>query len=183
MIQQNGRVVVNVRLFDNDSHEPTLTQRLHFSSAESRWETPQTTFDALNREFGFTLDACASAETAKCDRWFGEGDDAFLKPWEGVVFCNPPYGRELAKWINKGYVESLLGATVVMLIPARTDTAWFHDICMRGEIRFLRGRLKFGGAKHNAPFPSMVVVFRRDQNKMSASALDASRAAPGHSCE
>lgn len=151
--------MIEATLFGERASAP---RSIHFSSAESKWETPQAVFDALDAEFRFDLDACASPETAKCKRWFGEKDDALLKDWAGTVFCNPPYGRGdvLPRWIRKGHAESLKGATVVMLVPSRTETRWFHDYCMKGEIRFLRGRLKFGGAKHNAPFPSMVVVFR-----------------------
>lgn len=133
---------------------------VHFSSADGSWRTPPEVFEELNREFGFTLDACATPENALCERYYSPADNAFLRRWEGVVWCNPPYGREIGEWVCKGRVESFLGATVVMLVPSRTDTAWWHDHVMKGEIRFLRGRLRFGGARHNAPFPSAVIVFR-----------------------
>lgn len=136
-------------------------QNVHFSSAESKWETPQHVFDELNEEFSFTLDACAEPETAKCRAFFTQKDDALLQEWRGVVWCNPPYGRELPRWIRKAYRSALEGAVVILLIPSRTDTSWWHDYCMKGEVRFLRGRLKFGGASNSAPFPSAVVIFRR----------------------
>ena len=89
-------------------------------------------------------------------------DDALKQKWDGIVFCNPPYGKQIKKWVKKGYEEAMIGSTVVMLIPARTDTQWFHDYCLKGEIRFLKGRLRFKGEQYNAPFPSMVVVFRNE---------------------
>jgi phage N-6-adenine-methyltransferase len=134
---------------------------LMFSSATDLWSTPQATFDALNQEFGFEWDVCATTENAKCVNYWTEGDDGLAQDWEGICWMNPPYGREIGKWIRKAYEASQAGATVVCLLPARTDTAWWHDYCMRGEIRFIRGRLKFGGQKNSAPFPSAVVIFRR----------------------
>lgn len=127
----------------------------------SVWETPRALFDELNAEYHFTLDPCATPENAKCENYFTEQDDGLSKNWGGQsVFCNPPYGLELRKWVKKAWEEAQKpGTTVVLLIPARTDTGWFHDYCLRGKVRFLRGRLKFGGAKNNAPFPSMVVTF------------------------
>lgn len=134
---------------------------VHFSSATDDWATPQATFDELDAEFHFTLDPCASDANYKCATYFTQADDGLAQPWaEHTVFMNPPYGRVIGSWIRKAYEESQLGATVVALIPARTDTAYWHDYVMRGEIRFLRGRLKFGDAKASAPFPSAVVVFR-----------------------
>lgn len=136
-----------------------------FSSDTDAWSTPQPLFDALDAEFGFTLDSCATLETAKCERFFTREDDGLSKPWPGVVFMNPPYGRDIALWVAKAHKESRRGATVVCLLPARTDTGYWHDYVMRAdEIRFIRGRLHFGGdherTAHNAPFPSAVVVFR-----------------------
>lgn len=136
-----------------------------FSSNTEQWATPQALFDALNGEFGFDLDPCATADNAKCDRYFTIEDDGLSRPWSGTVFMNPPYGRGIGDWVAKAHKEALDGATVVCLIPARTDTAWWHDHAMQAhEIRLLRGRLHFGGdherTAHNAPFPSAVVVFR-----------------------
>lgn len=134
---------------------------VHFSSASEDWATPQDFFDYLNLQFGFTLDVCASAENAKCNRFFTEADDGLAQDWgDAVCWMNPPYGRTIGRWMKKAHESSLKGATVVCLVPARTDTAWWHDYAIRGEVRFLRGRLKFGNSKANAPFPSAVVVFR-----------------------
>ena len=130
-----------------------------FSHKTDLWETPQDFFDRLNDEFHFNLDVCALPENAKCKRYFTPEVDGLKQDWVGTVWCNPPYGRQIAKWVKKA-AES--DCTVVMLIPARTDTGWFHDyIYGKVEIRFLRGRLKFGEAKWNAPFPCMVVIWRR----------------------
>lgn len=131
------------------------------SSKTGEWSTPQDFFDRLDWKYHFTLDAAATAENAKCARFFTAEDDGLSKNWGGqIVFCNPPYGREIGRWVRKGYEEAK-AAVVVMLLPARTDTRWFHDYCMKGKITFLRGRLKFGGAKDAAPFPSMLVEFDR----------------------
>ena len=134
---------------------------VHFSSKTPEWFTPQDFFDQLEAEFHFTLDPCATRANAKCERFYTREDDGLAKSWEGErVFCNPPYGREIGPWIKK-CAEG--GADVaVALIPSRTDTRWFHDHCYgKAEIRFLRGRLKFGGCKDAAPFPSMVVIWRK----------------------
>jgi phage N-6-adenine-methyltransferase len=134
---------------------------VHFSSRTDEWATPQAFFHELDAEFHFTLDPCATPENAKCRLFITKEQDGLKQPWAPhTVFVNPPYGRELRHWVRKAYGESLMGATVVCLIPARTDTAVWHDYCMRGEIRFIRGRLKFGGARNSAPFPSAVVIFR-----------------------
>lgn len=135
--------------------------QVHFSSRNIEWETPQWLFDALHSEFAFTLDPCATRENAKCGTFFTAQEDGLGQEWTGhTVFMNPPYGRGIATWLRKGYESSIRGATVVCLVPARTDTQWWHDYAMRGEVRFLRGRLKFGRAKNSAPFPSAIVVFR-----------------------
>lgn len=138
---------------------------VHFSSKTDLWATPQDTFGKLHAEFNFTLDPCATAKNAKCDRYFSQRQDGLKQPWHPhTVFMNPPYGRAIGHWIKKAYEESQKGCTVVCLLPARTDTRWFHDYCRKGKIRFIRGRLKFGGSKNNAPFPSMIVVFSRDED-------------------
>lgn len=134
-----------------------------FSSATNEWATPQEFFDELNEEFNFTLDPCATPQNAKCKKFYTIKEDGLKQNWQGeTVFCNPPYGRSIKDWVRKCYEESKKPNTiVVMLIPARTDTVYFHDYIygLAKEIRFLRGRLKFGGSKNSAPFPSMVVVF------------------------
>lgn len=137
---------------------------VHFSSATCEWPTPQRFFDRLDTEFGFTLDPCATPENAKCATFYTREDDGLSRPWPGVVFCNPPYGRELKRWVEKAYQESQGGSTVVVLMPSRTDAAYWHDYVMRAdEVRLIRGRMRFVGTPskgHNAPFPSCVVVFR-----------------------
>lgn len=139
-----------------------MVDAVHFSSKDMTWETPQAFFDMVNAEFSFTLDVCAQPDTAKCARYFTPEIDGLAQDWTGeVCWCNPPYGGEIGKWMRKALAASAQGATVVCLVPARTDTRWFHDyIYGEAEIRFIKGRLKFGGAEHNAPFPSMLVVYR-----------------------
>jgi site-specific DNA-methyltransferase (adenine-specific) len=134
------------------------------TSNRDNWETPQKLFDELNKEFNFTIDAAADAENHKCERYYTREESGLEKSWKGErVFLNPPYGRELPKWVKKAADEAKDKSTIiVMLIPARTDTQWFHDyIYKKAEIRFIKGRLKFGDGKKDAPFPSMVVIFRR----------------------
>ena len=131
---------------------------LMFSSKTDLWATPQTFYDMLDKEFHFTLDVCAIAENAKCDNYYTPEIDGLKQEWTGVVWCNPPYGRDIKKWVEKAYNSK---CKVVMLLPARTDTNWFHNyIYKKAEIRFIKGRLKFGGGKNAAPFPSMICIFR-----------------------
>ena len=135
---------------------------IHFKSQTDEWSTPQDFFDKLNTEFGpFDLDPCATASNAKCERFFTMYHDGLIQAWKPAkrVFMNPPYGREIGRWMRKAQFESQRGALVVCLVPARTDTAWWHDYSMKGKVRFIRGRLKFGGSKNSAPFPSAVVIF------------------------
>jgi len=141
-----------------------MNNDLFFSSKDQTWETPKEFFKTLDSEFHFTLDPCATAETAKCAKYYTVSEDGLLQDWTGeTVFCNPPYGKEIGKWVEKCFWEHLRGATVVMLIPARTDTAYFHNyIYPTAELRFIRGRLKFGNAKTGAPFPSMLVIWRNN---------------------
>ena len=140
-----------------------MSTAVMFSSKTDEWSTPQDFFDELNKEFDFTLDPCATPENAKCEKYYTKEDDGLKQDWSGeTVFCNPPYGRAIKDWVKKCYEESKKpNTTVVMLIPARTDTRYFHDYIYHKakEIRFIRGRLKFGNAKNSAPFPSMVVIF------------------------
>lgn len=130
------------------------------SSATPEWETPQSLFDELNAEFAFSLDVCATPENAKCPAFFTRGQDGLSQPWTGVCWMNPPYGREITAWMRKASESAAAGATVVCLVPARTDTAWWHDYATRGEVRFIRGRLRFSNATASAPFPSAIVIFR-----------------------
>lgn len=120
------------------------------------------TFIALDLEFNFELDVCATPENAKCSIFFIKAVDGLKMPWIGRCWMNPPYGREIGAWVKKAYESSRQGATVVCLLPARTDTAWWHNYCTKGEIRFIRGRLKFGGHANSAPFPSAIVVFKKE---------------------
>lgn len=128
-----------------------------------RWSTPQNFFDELNQEFDFDLDVCAEEWNHKCDQYFSPEQDGLRQNWSGTVWMNPPYGREIEKWIKKAYVEALKGATVVCLVPARTETAWFHDYCIKGEVRFVRGRLYYTDPKGRSGRPrfgNAVVIFR-----------------------
>ena len=140
-----------------------MNKEVMFSSATDNWATPQDFFDKLNAEFHFDLDVCADESNHKCDTYYTKEQDGLAMPWKGIVWCNPPYGREIGSWVRRALFASVGGATVVMLIPARTDTKWFHDYIYKRdnvEIRFVKGRLKFGNSKNSAPFPSMVVVFK-----------------------
>jgi phage N-6-adenine-methyltransferase len=142
---------------------------VHFSSKSDEWATPQWLYDHLEREFLFSLDPCASAENAKCERFFTKKEDGLKQSWcDKTVFMNPPYGRAIGLFVKKAFDETTEGATCVCLLPARTDTRWFHGYCMKGEIRFLRGRLHFGNCPTPAPFPSMIVVFRPRALKIGA---------------
>lgn len=134
-----------------------------FTSATPEWATPQDFFDELNREFGgFLLDVCATDENAKCRRYFTRRENGLVQKWSKRNWMNPPYGKTIGQWIHKASVEATAGNLTVALLPARTDTKWFHSfIYGRHEVRLVRGRLKFGGSKNSAPFPSMVVVFKR----------------------
>lgn len=137
-----------------------------FTSNTDLWATPQEFFNQLNEEFHFTLDPCANDDNHKCQIYFTKKQDGLKQDWHGYrVFCNPPYGRTIGAWVKKCHDEAQKGTLVVMLIPARTDTSYFHDyIYHKAELRFIRGRLKFGNAKCGAPFPSMVVVFNPPHN-------------------
>lgn len=131
-----------------------------FSSTTDMWETPKDLFDKLDEEFKFQTDVCAIKQNAKCKRFYTPEQNGLKQIWTGVCWCNPHYGRGIEKWMKKAYESS---ATVVCLVPARTDTKWFHDFVLgKAEIRFIRGRLKFGNSKNSAPFPSMLVIYRKD---------------------
>ena len=137
------------------------------SSLSNEWTTPQKLFDELNQEFGFTLDPCCTHQNAKCNKHFTAEENGLDRDWSNeIVFMNPPYGRVIGKWIKKACDESRKGATVVCLIPSRTDTAYWHDYVMKGQIRFIRGRLKFGDGNNPAPFPSAIVVFTAELAKL-----------------
>lgn len=134
-----------------------------YSSKSNEWATPQDLFNKLDEEFKFTLDPCSTDENAKCKKHYTIKEDGLSQSWGGErVFVNPPYGRDIKKWVKKSWEEGRKKNTiVVMLIPARTDTSYFQDyIYNRSEIRFISGRVKFGDGKSGAPFPSMIVIFR-----------------------
>lgn len=135
-----------------------------YSSASAEWETPQELFEQLNKEFEFDVDVCATAENTKCKEFFSPQQDGLSKPWEGVAWMNPPYGREICEWMHKAYDEAECGSgTIVCLVPAHTDTKWWHDWVMKAtEIRLIKGRLKFNDSKNSAPFPSAIVIFEKN---------------------
>lgn len=158
------------------------------TSKRQDWETPQEFFDALDREFHFVLDVAATRGNAKCKNFFTEEDNGLEQNWGGIeqingpfpntlartgaVWCNPPCSKQLGKWVKKASEESKKGVTVVMLIPSRTETRWFHDYIYNKdnvEIRFVKGRIRFSGSSVNAPFPSMVVVFHGSDRRRSKS--------------
>lgn len=149
---------------------------VHFSSASDNWATPQAFFDKCAERFGpFDLDVCADHLNHKAPRYFTQADDGLKKSWslcshavqrrssghQFRVWMNPPYGRQIGLWMRKAYEEShnKKGVLIVCLVPARTDTAWWHDYAIKGQVEFIRGRLKFGGCKNSAPFPSALVIF------------------------
>lgn len=132
-----------------------------FSSKSCEWETPQELFDNLDAKYHFTLDVCATYDNRKCQYYFSKEEDGLKQDWgKHVVWCNPPYGREIGKWVLKCFQHWQNGGIAVMLLPSRTDTQWFHEFVYGyARIEFIRGRLKFGGSVHNAPFPSMLVFY------------------------
>ena len=134
---------------------------VHFSSATDQWATPSDTFDKLNKIFNFETDVCADSTNTKCKNFYTEDVDGLKQDWKGVCWMNPPYGRQIGDWLEKAYISCKENnATVVCLIPARTDTKYWHEFCIKGEIFYIKGRLKFGCATNSAPFPSAIVVFR-----------------------
>lgn len=140
-----------------------MNTEIMFSSKTDLWETPQWLFDSLDKEFHFDLDVCALPENAKAARYYTPDQDGLRQEWNGVCWCNPPYGRNVARWMQKAYESN---TTVVCLMPARTDTKWFHDwVLGKAEIRFIRGRLTFGNSEKQAPFPSIVVIYRPRSHK------------------
>jgi len=143
--------------------------KIHFSSKSNEWETPQKLFDLLDKEFGFTLDPCATDKNAKCADYFTKQEDGLTKDWtDHAIFMNPPYGHQISRWVKKAYNTAQISPyPVVCLLPARTDTRWWHDYCMRAaEIRFIKGRLKFSDCENSAPFPSAIVIFKSPLGKL-----------------
>lgn len=139
-----------------------MNHKVHFLSNTDEWATPKRLFQRLHAEFDFTLDPCATVANATCPKFFTQAENGLAQSWRGErVFMNPPYGRKIGLWIRKAYEEGQRGGLVVCLIPARTDTVYWHDYVMRAaEIRLLRGRVKFGDGRNSAPFPSAIVIFK-----------------------
>jgi site-specific DNA-methyltransferase (adenine-specific) len=144
-----------------------LKTSVHFQSESVEWATPQEFFNKLNEEFDFQLDVCATEQNTKCSNFFTKEMNGLCQEWQGVCWCNPPYGRQIKDWIKKSYETAKQNkGTVVCLIPARTDTNWWHEYVMKAtEIRFIKGRLKFNNHKNSAPFPSALVVFSHSEVK------------------
>jgi len=160
-------------IFEKEGRDARAVNAVFFSSVCEEWETPQGLFDKLNAEFGFTLDVCAYKETAKCAKYFTPSEDGLNRDWTGeTVFCNPPYGTKQDAWIRKCAEHGAKGGIAVMLLPVRTDTVRFHDLILgKADIRFLRGRLKFGKSKNAAPFSSMVVVYSINDGMKTISSI------------
>jgi len=131
-----------------------------FRNRTNEWETPIEVFGVLDAEFGFTLDVCASSENRKCENYFDKERDGLRQEWRGVCWMNPPYGQQIRLWVKKAFDSSVNGARVVCLLPARTNTAYWHNYCMKAEIRFIKGYPRFGDAVQGLKFPLAVVVFR-----------------------
>lgn len=133
---------------------------VHYSSKKTDWETPQALFDELNKEFDLEVDVCASHQNHKLEKFWSKKMDGLSQNWHSLrCWMNPPYGREIGEWVRKAAEGG--AAIVVALLPARTDTRWFHEYILgKAEIRFIKGRLKFGNSKNSAPFPSMIVIFK-----------------------
>ena len=148
-----------------------MNSELMFSSKTDMWATPQDFFDRLNKVFRFDVDVCALPENAKCTNYYTAERNGLEQDWRGVCWMNPPYGREISAWVEKAYRSAKEnGTTVVCLLPARVDTKWWHSYCSKGEVFFIKGRLKFGGSDNSAPFPSALVVFRPTVNDAFAEA-------------
>lgn len=144
---------------------------VHFRSSTCEWPTPPDFFDSVNARFDFTLDVCASAENAKCARFYTRADDGLAQPWTGRVWCNPPYGREIGKWIARAWQAAQSGEAevVVCLVPARTDTSYWHEYASKADVEFIKGRLRFGDGIGSAPFPSALLVFRNAEHRYETS--------------
>jgi site-specific DNA-methyltransferase (adenine-specific) len=148
---------------------------VHFKSGNKEWETPESLFQPLKKEFDIVLDVCASEHNTKCKAYIDRKGNSLVSSWSTLIsqlgenkaaWMNPPYGRGIDKWVKKAFDEAQKGATIIALLPARTDTSWFHNyIHNKHEVRFLKGRIKFVGAPSSAPFPSMIVIFKSKKEK------------------
>ena len=153
--------------------------RHRLGSGTDEWSTPAPLFDMLDREFAFDLDPCSDESNFKCEQFFTRADDGLRQDWgRSIVFMNPPYSECFA-WVEKAFFASLGGATVVCLLPARTDSGWWHAFTADAEVRFLRGRLRFEGGKSSAPFPSVIVIFKAQNEDKSSSKASALRIVRG----
>jgi len=149
--------------------------KVHFSSKSNEWNTPDDLYNILYKEFNFTLDPCTNGENNKCEKFYTEKENGLIHDWsKDIVFMNPPYGRQIRQWVEKAYNESLKGSKVVCLIPSRTDTKYWHDFIFNkaSEVRFIKGRLKFGDSKNSAPFPSAIIVYDKNFNNTKYSTFD-----------
>lgn len=158
-VERNGDKPTAAQVREVVDEKRNGNMAVHYSSQTDEWATPQAFFDHIAAEFDFDLDVCALPSSAKCARYFSPEDDGLAQDWTGVCWMNPPYGDVIGEWVRKAHESAQAGATVVCLVPARTDTAWWHDHCSQAEVRFIRGRLRFGDAEASAPFPSALVVF------------------------
>lgn len=137
----------------------TFSKSMRTSNSDN-WATPQELFDKLDDKYNFTYDVCAGSHNAKCSQYYTVADDGLKQKWQGTCWCNPPYSRQIGLWMEKAYKSSVLGATVVCLVPARTDTRWWNSWSVKGEIEYIKGRLKFGSSNNSAPFPSAIITYR-----------------------
>jgi site-specific DNA-methyltransferase (adenine-specific) len=155
MKSENLKIVVPI-----EQSKSKLTSGL-FTSRTEEWETPYHVFSAINAEYQFQVDVCATSENTKCKVYFDKTDDGLQKEWSPYrCWMNPPYGKNISKWMKKAFEESQRGSLVVCLVPSRTDTKWWHDWVMRAsEIRFISGRISFGNQKQSAPFPSCIIIY------------------------
>jgi phage N-6-adenine-methyltransferase len=143
------------------AYRKRLKRSVHFRSTRDILSTPQAFFDALDQEFHFTVDVCALPDNAKCAAFYSPEQDGLQQAWRGACWCNPPYGKAIAAWVQKAYESAKVGATVVCLVPSRTDTRWWHTyVEPYAEVRFVPRRLQFDESGNSAPFPSAVVIFR-----------------------
>ena len=134
---------------------------MQFRHKSDEWETPPEMFAELDKEFHFATDVAALPDNAKCDHFYTPGEDGLAQTWQGICWMNPPYGLALRQWVKKAKESAEAGATVVCLLPVRSDTQWWHDYVLPvAEVRYIRGRMKFNGIENSAPFPSAIVIFR-----------------------
>jgi len=131
-----------------------------FNRSKVEYETPDEIFNPLDDEFGFTLDVCADKDNTKCELFYSKEQDSLSRKWQGVCWMNPPFGREMKKWVKKAYESWKEGATVVCLLPSRTNTLWWHDWVMKGEVRFIKGEVTFKGQKNGLWMPMSIVIFK-----------------------